>query len=130
MLRQVVIDDQHVAALKHEGFGDAGRRIRRDVEQARGLVAFGDNDDGVFERLIVAQIGDDLGDRRRPLANGAVDADDVLAALIEHRVDGDGGLAGAPVAEDQFALATSDRNHGVDDFQAGLQAARLPARGP
>ena len=82
MLRQVIIDDQHVAALHHKGFSDAGGCVRRDVEQPRGLVAFGDNDDGVFERLIVAQIGNDLGDRRRPLANGAVDTDHVLAALI------------------------------------------------
>ena len=37
---------------------------------------------------------------------------------------GDRGLAGLPVAEDQFALAAADRDERVDDLQAGLQRHR------
>ena len=47
-----------------------------------------------------AQVGDDLGDGGRTLADGAIDAQNILVALIQNGVDGDGGLAGLPVAED------------------------------
>ena len=52
-----------------------------------------------------------------------------LPLLVDDRVDGDGGLAGLAVADDQFALAAADRRHGVDGLDAGLQrhVDRLPA---
>ena len=34
----------------------------------------------------------------------------VLALLVDDRVDGDRGLAGLPVADDQLALAAADRH--------------------
>src|SRR5206468_1464294 len=57
-----------------------------------------------------------------------VDADHVLAALVEDRVDADRGLARRPVADDQLALAPADRDHRVDRLQAGLERLlhRLP----
>ena len=67
------------------------------------------------------EIGNHFRDGRIALPDGAVDADDVLALLIENAVDGDGGLAGLPVAEDQLALAASHRNERVDHFGAGGQ---------
>src|SRR3546814_3363334 len=44
-----------------------------------------------------------------------------VVALVDDRVDGDGGLAGLPVADDQLALAAADGGHGVDGLDAGLQ---------
>ena len=44
-----------------------------------------------------------------------------FALLIDDRVDGDGGLAGLAVADDQLALAAADRDHGVDGLESGLQ---------
>src|SRR6185437_9463921 len=40
--------------------------------------------------------------------------------LVEEGVDGDGGLAGLAVADDQLALAAADRHQRVDRLQAGL----------
>ncbi len=57
----------------------------------------------------------------RLLADGDVDADDAGALLIDDRVDGDGGLARAAVADDQLALAAADRDHRVDGLEPGLQ---------
>src|SRR4029077_11162935 len=34
--------------------------------------------------------------------------------LIENCIDGDGGLAGCTIADDEFALAPADRDHCVD----------------
>ena len=72
-------------------------------------------------RALLAQGGDRFRHGRRALADGAIDADDVLALLVEDGVDGDGGLARLPVAQDQFALAASDRDERVNDLQPGLQ---------
>ncbi len=55
------------------------------------------------------------------LADRAVDADHISALLVNDRVQNDGGLAGLPVPNDQFALAAADRDHGVDGLDAGLQ---------
>ena len=65
---------------------------------------------------------------RELLADGDVDADDVLALLVDDGVDRDGGLAGAAVADDELALAAADRRHRVDGLDAGLQRLlhRLP----
>ena len=64
---------------------------------------------------------DHLRDRGVLLADGHVDADDVLALLIDDRVEGDGGLAGLAVADDQLALPAADGNHRVDALETGLQ---------
>ena len=39
--------------------------------------------------------------------------------LVEDGVEGDGGLAGLAVADDQLALAAADRDHRVDRLEAG-----------
>jgi hypothetical protein len=86
-----------------------------------GSAGRGGHDDGVLERTVLAQGLDGLGDRRALLADGDVDALHAEAALVDDRVDGDGGLAGLAVADDQLALATADRGHRVDRLDAGLQ---------
>src|SRR5438093_10334077 len=64
---------------------------------------------------------DDARNRRALLADGDVDADDVLALLVDDGVHRDGGLAGLPVADDQLPLATPDGDHRVDGLYPGLQ---------
>ena len=124
MLGEVVIDDQHIAALLHEVLRDAGRGIGRDIGKASRVVAFGHHDHGVLHRAIVPQDRHGLGDGRRALTDGAIDAQDILVALIEDGVDRDGGLAGLAVAQDQFALAAPHGNERVDDLEPGLQRRR------
>src|SRR4029078_9255141 len=55
-----------------------------------------------------------------------VDADDAGVFLVEDGVDRHGGLAGLAVADDQLALASTDRHHRVDGFQAGLERLLHP----
>ena len=68
----------------------------------------------VFQRLHHLRHGGAL------LADGDIDADHVAALLIDDGVEGDGGLAGLAVADDQLALAAADGDHGVDGLDAGL----------
>ena len=69
---------------------------------------------------IALQDGHGARDGRPLLADGDVDADQVLALLVDDGVDGDGRLAGLPVADDQLALTAADRDHRVDGLDAGL----------
>ena len=62
-------------------------------------------------------------DGRLLLADGDVDAEDVLALLVDDGVERDGGLAGLAVADDQLALTAPDRDHGVDRLDSGLSGS-------
>src|SRR6185295_15851520 len=55
------------------------------------------------------------------LADGDIDTKDVEALLIDNGIDGIGGLAGLPVADDQLTLSAADGDHGVDGLDARLQ---------
>jgi hypothetical protein len=121
MLREVVVDDEHVAPGLHEVLRDAGCGVGGGVGETGRVVALGHDHDGVFHRALLLKDGHSLGHCRGTLPDGAVDTDDIFALLVEDRVDRDGGLARLPVAEDQFALAAPDGNERVDDLQPSLQ---------
>ena len=80
----------------------------------------------VFERPVLAQRLCDLGDGRGLLADGDVDALDLVLgpprlALGDDRVDRDRGLAGLAVADDQLTLTPPDGGHRVDRRDARVQ---------
>ena len=64
---------------------------------------------------------DDLGNGGLLLADGDVDAVNALPLLVDDGVDGNRGLAGLAVADDELALTAAHRDHGVDGLEAGLQ---------
>jgi hypothetical protein len=87
------------------------------------------DDGGVVHRAALVEDPAHAGDRGALLADRHVDAAHLLAgvaglpvlALVEDRVDADRGLAGLAVADDQLALAATDRGHRIDGLDAGLQ---------
>src|SRR5699024_1485987 len=87
------------------------------------------DDGGVLHRTVLLERRPHRGDGRALLADGDVDAADLLlrvagfpvGLLVQDRVDADRGLAGLAVADDQLALAAADRGHRVDRLEAGLQ---------
>ena len=54
------------------------------------------------------------------LTNGHVDTFNAGAFLVDDGVDGNSGLTGLTVTDDQLALTATDRHHGIDGLQAGL----------
>ena len=64
---------------------------------------------------------DGLRDRRALLPDRDVDALHALTALVEDRVDRNRGLAGLAVADDELTLTATDRRHGIDRLDPGLQ---------
>jgi hypothetical protein len=75
----------------------------------------------VCSRRRAAQRVDHPGHGGAALADGAVDADHVLVALVDDGVHGQRGLAGLAVADDQLALAATDGDQRIDGLDAGLQ---------
>ena len=121
VLAQVVVDDQHVLALIHEVFGHGAAGIGRDVLQGRKLGRGGADHDGIVHRAGGRQGVHQLRHGGTFLSDGHIDADDVLALLIDDGIQSDDGLTGLTVADDEFALAAADGNHAVDGLDTGLQ---------
>ena len=76
--------------------------------------------DGIVHSTLVLQIFYQLSDGTGFLPDGDIDAHHALPFLVQNGVQGDGGFAGLPVADDQLPLSPSDGEHGVDGEQARL----------
>ena len=55
------------------------------------------------------------------LTDCTINAEHILPALVQNGVDRDGRFARLSIAENQFALPTSDRNERIDNLQSRLQ---------
>ena len=141
LLGQVVVDDEHVAAgvglagglavltVVHEELADSGTGHRRDVLHRGGIGSGGRNDDGVVERTVLSEGLADVGNRGGLLADGDIDADHALAALVEDSVDGDGGLTCLTVADDEQTGLNRLTHRGTVDDAGGLELNGATVRG-
>ena len=121
LLGQVVVHHEGVLTVFHPVLANGTTGIRGE-ELKRSRVAGGrHDDDGVLEGTVVFEGLHGLGDRRVLLADSHIDALHTLTLLVQDRVDGDGGLTGLTVTDDEFALSTADRGHGVDGLDSRLQ---------
>ena len=124
MLAEVVINNQHVFSLVHEIFAHRTAGIRRDVLQGRKLRCRRRDNDGIIHRAGGVERGNQLRNGRTLLTDGDVDADDILALLVDDGIGGERRLTGLAVADDQLTLTSADRDHGVDRLDTGLQRDR------
>ena len=120
VLGEVVIDNEDVLPLVHEVFAQGRGGVGRDILQRRRGAGRGVHHDGIVHGPPAGEIPHQLGNRAGLLADGHVDADHTLALLVEDGVQGDGGLAGLAVADDELPLAPADGEHGVHRQKAGL----------
>ncbi len=120
LLGEVVVHDECVLAVLHPVLAHGAAGIGSEVLERRRIGRRSDDDDGVLHGALLGERRDGLGDGGGLLADGDVDALHAQATLVEDRVDGDGGLAGLAVADDQLTLATTDRDQRVDRLDAGL----------
>jgi len=133
LLREVVVDAEGRLALAvHEVLGHRRAGVGGQVLERGRVAGAGGDDDRVVHRPVLAEDLDEIGGRRLLLGDRDVYANDAGPLLVEDRVDGDGGLAGLAVADDELALAPADGGHGVDGLDPGLQRLvdRLPAGDP
>ena len=121
VLREVVVNDQHVATRFHEVLRNAGRGIGSDIGKTGCVVALGDDDDGVIHRALLPQNGHDLRHGGSALPYGTIDAEHVFPALVQDGVERNGRLAGPPISQNQLPLAATDGDQRIDDREAGLK---------
>src|SRR5262245_42797780 len=99
----------------------------RQILHGRRIGGGSCNDDGIVEGALLLEDLDELGDGRTLLSNRNIDAVqfDLLVGLrverllIKDRIKRNRGLAGLAVADDQLALAPTDRNQRVNRLQTG-----------
>ena len=120
MLGKVIIDDQRIAPVLHELFANGAAGIRSDILQRSRLIRGSNHHDGMCHGAVLFQDADGAGHGGFFLPDGNIDADQVLAFLIDDRVNGDGRFAGLAVADDEFALAAPDGDHRINGLDAGL----------
>ncbi len=132
LLGEVVVDAQCVLgrlpllALPHEVLGHRAARVGGEVLHGGGVGGGGVDDDGVVEGAVLFECFNDARDGRFLLTDGDIDAhhgvgSSPVVLLVDDRVDGDGGLAGLAVADDELALPPPDRDHRVDRLDPGLE---------
>ncbi len=128
LLGEIVIGDHGMHAVVAEELADGGAGHRREELHRRRIGSGGRDHDRIFERAIVLEDLDELRHGRALLADGDVDAVELVAfrgaggmrrLLVEEGVENDGGLAGLAIADDQLALAAADRDQRVDGLEAG-----------
>ncbi len=106
-------------AVVAEVLAHGGGGVGREIKQWRGLGGRCGDDDGVAHGTVLGERLHNLRDGGALLADGAVDADEVVLRVVDDGVEQDGGLAGLAVADDELALAAADGDHGVNGFEAG-----------
>ena len=81
LLGQIVIDDHRVHAVVAEVLAHRAAGVGREELQRRRLRRGRGDDDGVLHRAVLFERADDLGDGRALLADGDVDAVELLALV-------------------------------------------------
>src|SRR6476646_9645445 len=127
---EVVVDAEGGFAVVEEVLAHRAAGVGGDVLDRRRLVGRRGDDDRVLHRAVFLERLFQLDDGRHPLADGHVDADQVLVLVVDDRVDRDSRLAGLAVADDQLSLAAADRDPHVDRHQPRMTgiSSSLPVR--
>ena len=127
LLGQVIKDDEGVLAIVTEPLSHGGTREGGEVLQRSSLGGSGGDDDRVLHGIVLLERLDELGDGGALLTYRDVDAVELLglviaivpAPLVEDGVNGDSGLAGLTVTDDELTLATTNGHHRVDGLETG-----------
>ncbi len=120
LLGEVVVDDERVLAEVAEVFAHGAAGIGGDVLHRRRFGGRRRHHDGVLHGAVLLKLAHHAGHRRVFLPYRHVDALNAGALLVDDGVDGERGLAGLAIADDQLALTAADGHHGVDGLQARL----------
>jgi hypothetical protein len=121
-------DYQSMFAVVTEPLSHRGTSEGSNVLERSGLGGGSGDNDGVLHGVVLLEGLDKLGNGGSLLTDGDVDAVKLLLLvgtlvpplLVEHSVEGNGGLSGLTVTDNQLTLTTSDGNHGIDGLEASL----------
>ena len=115
-------------AIVAEIFAHGAARIGRQELHRRRIGSGGGDNDGILQRALFFQRLHQLSNGGTLLTDGDIDAIQLLrfiitsidGLLVDDGVHDHGGLAGLAVTDDQLALATANRDQGINRLDAGL----------
>ena len=123
MLGKVIIDYQSITAGLHELFADGGTRIRGNILKSGCFIGGSHHNNGMLHRTVTLKNTNCTRNSRLLLTDSNVNTDQILPFLVDNSIDRKGCLTGLAVANDQLTLATSNRDHRIDGFDAGLDGS-------
>ena len=123
MFTQVIINNQYVLSVLHPLFANGTSCIRSDVLQRSQIRSCGNYNGSVIHGSELLQRLNNVGHRRCLLANGYINAVNTLAFLVNDGINGNGCLTGLTVADNKLTLSPSNRNHGVNSLDSGLEGS-------
>src|SRR5438270_1829834 len=121
MLGKIVVNAERVPLTIAEELANRAARVRSDILHRSGIRRGSGNHNGVFHCAMLFEGSDNLRNRGTLLSNGYIDADNILASLVDDRVKRHGGFAGLAIANDQFALTAANWYHRINCFDTGLE---------
>ena len=121
MLGQVIVDDEDMLALVHEILTHSAACVGGDILQRAELRCCRTDNGRVRHRTVFLKVLHQCCHGRALLADGNINAEDILALLVDDRIGRNDRLTGLAVTDDQLALAAANGNHRVDGLDAGLQ---------
>ncbi len=120
VLGEVIENDEDVFPLFHPFFRHRHAGERRDILHRGGFAGRAIDHRHIVKAAKILEFGNGRSHRAILLANRYINAIDPFAFLIDDGIDRNGGFPGLAVADDKLALTSSNRDHAVDAFDAGL----------
>mmetsp|Transcript_26419 Transcript_26419/g.56773 ORF Transcript_26419/g.56773 Transcript_26419/m.56773 type:complete len:563 (+) Transcript_26419:264-1952(+) len=121
LLGEIVVEDHSVLAVVTEVFTHGGTGVRSQ-ELKGGRVGGGSgNNDAVSHGTLLIELSNKLGDGGSLLSNTNVDTGKGirLRLLVDNGINGNGGLTGLTITNDQLTLSTSNGDKGINGLKAG-----------
>src|SRR3989338_8812233 len=121
MFIQIVIYNQSMHTVIPEILPHSAPGIRRNVLQWRRVRSRSYYNNGVIHRLAIFKSLYNFCNGGHLLPDCHVNAINSRLALVNYGIYKNRGFPCLPVADNKFTLASSDRDHGVNCLDAGLQ---------
>ena len=121
MLGEVIVYAEAGFALVHEVLSHGNTGIRCQILQRCTVSSRSSYHDGVFHSTGLFQRFYHTGNGGGFLTDSYINTDTILVMLVENGINSDSRFTDTTVTDDKFALATADRNEGVDSLQTSLQ---------
>ena len=128
LLGKIVIDDESMLGTVSEEFSNSASGIWSQELKWGGIGSSGGNDDGVVHGTEITESLNDVSNGRSLLSNSDVDAEKLLLLvstlmvllLVDNGINGNSGLTGLSITNDEFSLSSSDWHEGVNGFESSL----------
>ena len=121
MFGQVIVHAKNIFALFHEIFTHGNACIRGQVLQRRTVGSGCGDNDGICHGAVFFQDTDNARHSGRFLTDGNIYANYAAVFLIDDRIDRDRCLSGLSVTDNKLSLSSSNRYHGINCLNTGLQ---------